>query len=173
MLTAVTGLSGLVDFAHGDALAMPFPTGVFDLVWTQHSSMNIDDKERLYAEIHRVLRPGGRLALHEVMAGRAQPVRFPVPWARDPAISFLRSPEEICALIRAAGFAEIAWVDVTASATDWYRRWTMRPAPDEPGPLGLHLLLGPEILEMGRNVLRNLEEGRIAVIQGVFDRAVR
>ena len=31
--------------------------------------MNIADKERLYAGFHRVLRPGGLLALQEPMAG--------------------------------------------------------------------------------------------------------
>ncbi len=37
-------------------------------------------------------------------------------------------------------------------------------------PLGLHLLLGADLPEMGRNLVRNLEEGRIAVVQAVLDR---
>ena len=71
--------------------------------------MNIADKARLYAEIHRVLRPGGRLALHEILAGPDAPVYFPVPWARDPAISFLASPEATRAAITGAGFHPLAW----------------------------------------------------------------
>src|SRR5207253_2066153 len=51
LLTARTGLSDRVSFRQGDALAMPFPDASFDAVWTQHSSMNIDDKQRLYGEI--------------------------------------------------------------------------------------------------------------------------
>ena len=47
------------------------PAGAFDMVWTQNSGMNIADKERLYAGFHRVLRPGGRLAFQEPMAGPA------------------------------------------------------------------------------------------------------
>jgi ubiquinone/menaquinone biosynthesis C-methylase UbiE len=57
MLTARTGLSEHVRFQRGNALEMPFASESFDVVWTQHSSMNIADKARLYAEIRRVLRP--------------------------------------------------------------------------------------------------------------------
>jgi sarcosine/dimethylglycine N-methyltransferase len=73
MLTARTGLADLVCFRQGNALKMRYPGAGFDVAWTQHSSMNIADKERLYAEIQRVLRPGGRLALHEILAGPVSP----------------------------------------------------------------------------------------------------
>jgi SAM-dependent methyltransferase len=170
LLTAVTALTDRVSFRHGDAMAMPFPDGSFDVVWTQHSSMNIADKAQLYAEIRRVLRPGGRFALHEVLAGPTQPVHFPVPWARDPAISFLETPENARRTIQAAGFAEVAWINVTASSLAWFQRQNARAQPATPPPLSLHLLLGPDVREMGRNMERNLEGGRIAVIQGVLDR---
>jgi SAM-dependent methyltransferase len=169
-LTALTGFSDRVTFRHGNALAMPFSGRSFDVVWTQHSSMNIDDKGRLYVEAHRVLRPGGRLAFHEIMAGPVQPVHFPVPWARDPAISFLRPPGEVRSLLSQSGYTERVWDDVAASSLAWFQDWTGRPSPAGPSPLGLHLLLGPEFREMGRNMLRNLDEGRIAVVQAVFDR---
>ena len=42
-------------FQIGSALELPFADASFDGAWTQHSTMNIADKERLYAEIHRVL----------------------------------------------------------------------------------------------------------------------
>ena len=47
MLTARTGLSQRVRFQIGSALEIPFPAEHFDTIWTQHSSMNIDDKARL------------------------------------------------------------------------------------------------------------------------------
>ena len=170
-LTAMTNLGDRVTFRHGDALDMPYPDESFDLAWTQHSSMNVADKEKLYREIRRVLRPDGRLALHEIMAGPNPPVRFPVPWAREPSISHLESPDAIRALIITSGFTELAWVDETASATEWFRQRLRATAPGGPPPPGLHLLLGPEFGEMFRNQVRNLEEARISVIQAVFERS--
>lgn len=86
-------------FQHGDALELPFDDGSFDVVWTQHSSMNIADKRRLYAGFHRVLRPGGRLALFEVVAGLGEPLHFPVPWASGQATSFLLPAEALRQLL--------------------------------------------------------------------------
>ncbi len=118
MLTARVGLSDRVAFRHGSALDMPFGKGDFDLVWTQHATMNIAEKDRLYREIHRVLRPGGRLVMQEIMAGPLQPIHFPVPWAQDATISFLRSPEETRATLSDIGFREVEWVDQRAQVLD-------------------------------------------------------
>lgn len=169
-LTKLVGLSDLVTFRHGNALDLPFVDESFDAGWTQHSTMNIDDKEQLYSELHRVIRPGGRMALHEIMAGPSEPVHFPVPWSRDPALSFLRPAPDIRTLIAESGFEEIQWVETTESARSWFQGWIGRQQASGPSPLGLHVLLGPEFREMGRNMLRNLEEDRIAVVQAVFER---
>jgi SAM-dependent methyltransferase len=87
MLTECVGLAHKVHHRHGNALALPFADSSFDLVWTQHSTMNIEDKAGIYAEFRRVLRHEGRYALHEIMQGETTPIHFPVPWARDPAIT--------------------------------------------------------------------------------------
>jgi ubiquinone/menaquinone biosynthesis C-methylase UbiE len=169
-LTALTGLSDRVTFRHGDALDLPFDAGSFDVVWTQHATMNTADKERLYAEAHRVLRPGGRLAFHEIIAGPVQPIHFPVPWARDAAVSFLRPAEEIRPLLAATGFVEVAWEDVTSWSRNWIRARNERASADA-APLGIHLLLGPEFRAMSTNSLRNLDEERVAIVLAIFDRA--
>jgi ubiquinone/menaquinone biosynthesis C-methylase UbiE len=172
MLTTRTGLGDLVSFRYASALDMPHPDASFDAVWVQHSSMNIADKERVYAEIHRVLRPGGHLALHEIMAGPVAPIHFPVPWARGPEISFLRLPEEVRALIASIGFDESAWVDDTASALRWFRERlaAANAASGELPPLGLHLVLGADLGQMFQNLARNLQEDRVVVVKGVFER---
>jgi SAM-dependent methyltransferase len=172
VLTTRTGLEDLVSFRHASALDMPYSDANFDAVWMQHSSMNIADKERLYAEIQRVLRPGGRLALHEVVAGPVGPIHFPVPWARGPEISFLRPPEELRALITGIGFNESAWVDETATALQWFRDRLAAAgaASGELPPLGPHLVLGADSGQMLKNMARNLQEDRVLVVQGTFER---
>ena len=170
MLTARLGLSDRVRHRHGNALALPFPDGSFDVVWTQHSTMNIEDKPSVYAEFRRVLRHEGRYALHEIMQGENAPIHFPVPWARDPAISFLLPPTTIRRLIEATGFMASHWIDETANARDWYAKRVQAATPGLP-PLGIHLLLGEDIVAMSRNQIRNLNEHRIAIVQAVFQKA--
>ncbi|MEW6636723.1 MAG: methyltransferase domain-containing protein [Actinomycetota bacterium] len=167
-LTARTGLSHLVRFQHGSALEMPYQEASFDLAWTQHSSMNIADKARLYSEIRRVLKPGGRLALHEIMAGQTCPIRLPVPWAREPGISHLERPERIRTLILASGFRELAWTDETTLAAEWFRKRASRHR--ESPALSPHLLFGPDFPEMLENQARNLQEGRISILYAIFER---
>jgi SAM-dependent methyltransferase len=171
-LTRRTGLAGSVEFRHGDALDPPWPDGAFDAAWTQHATMNIADKERLYRQLHRVVRPGGRLAMHEIVAGPNGPIHFPVPWATEPSISHLRPAEEVRALIGRLGFESLAWRDQSVPSLDWVReRIAAAAAAGGPPVLGVHLVLGPEAPTMFANVARNLVEDRIRVIMAVWSRA--
>ena len=168
-LTRMVGLERQIAFRHGDGCAMPFGDASFDVVWMQHANMNIEDKGTLFAEMYRVLRPNGRVAFHEVMAGPNAPVWFPVPWAARQSISFLRPPEEMRDLISIAGLKKVLWNDVTDSALDsWMRR--LAAAPQGPPPLSTHLLMGLDAQAKAQNVLRNLVESRITVVQAVLER---
>lgn len=173
MLTRRTGLGKRITFTHGDALDLPFADQSFDVVWSQHATMNIAQKARLYAELARVLRPGGRLAFHEIMAGPNTPIAFPVPWATDQRLSFLWPPEEVRLLLTGSGWRERAWVDKTAASLAFFveRLSLFERAPASLPPLGLHLLLGERFGPAFRNMVRNLQEQRVTVIQAVFERA--
>jgi SAM-dependent methyltransferase len=174
-LTEWTNLSHLVTFQQGDALALPFPDHSFDVVWAQNSFMNIADKEGLYTNVSRVLRAGGRLAFQDVMAGSLQPIHFPTHWADSPSISFLQTPAEARELLRRLGFGEVAWADTTAAALEAHRqRLATKSAPGAAAQTLPHLsfILRPreEAEYVAQTSARNLEEGRVAYIQGVFDK---
>ena len=172
MLTEMCGMQKQVSFRHGNALDMPFDDNSFDLVWTQQAGMNIEDKLRLYQEVNRVLAIGGRLVFQEVLCGPETPLRLPVPWASEAGLSFLLPPDTIRDLLAKAGFREMIWHDVTAQYKDEYRKLAAQTAdPAGPQPLGVHLILGPEAGEMRRNVVRNLEEQRIVLVQGVLKKS--
>jgi ubiquinone/menaquinone biosynthesis C-methylase UbiE len=169
-LTRRLGLDSLVSFQQGNAVALPFPDGSFDIVWTQHAAMNIPDKSGLYRELFRVLKPRGRLALYDILAGPGGEVHFPVPWAREPSISFLLTSQQLLDTLTAAGFEILIWRDATETGRSWFR--SMRDKMRQAGlpAFGLQLLLGPEFRLMAHNQVLNLEEDRIALIEAVVRR---
>jgi SAM-dependent methyltransferase len=170
MLTRHTGLAGKCDFRHGNALDLPFADALFDVVWSQNAAMNIADRDRLYGEMRRVLKPGGRLALQEVAAGPGGAPHFPVQWAREPGISFLLPQETTRAKLAAAGFRVLVWQDTTQEALESASR-RARDAGASPPPLGTHLILGADWRAMFHNSARNLEERRTELFNAVLERA--
>jgi SAM-dependent methyltransferase len=158
-LTERVHLQDAVQFFLGSGLDIPFADEEFDVVWTQFASMNIPDKARLVAEQRRVLRPGGRLVFQEIFAGSGGELVCPVPWARDPATSFLVQPEQVRTLLREAGFEEQAWL-------------TPEPVQRPPAPgstpavsaAGL-AVNGPDAAAMEANVRRNAAEKRTTTIR--------
>jgi MPBQ/MSBQ methyltransferase len=168
MLAQRTGLADKVEYRHGDALAMPFADQSFDVVWSQAVAMNIADRDRLYAEIHRVLRSGGRYAFSDVVAGPAGPPHFPVPFAPESSMSFLFPADTTCRKLEAAGFRMLAFEDLTADALA--RARARMKASGSPLALGLHIVLGQDGPTMLKNMLRNYEEGRIGLVHGVVAR---
>src|SRR4029079_9790755 len=94
LLNRLTGLDDRIKVHKGSALDLPFPDDSFDVVWMQNVGMSIADKRTLYGEIYRVLKPGGRYAFQEMAAGEAVTSYFPLPWATDPADSFLVAAHE-------------------------------------------------------------------------------
>lgn len=170
-LTELVGLSDRVQFETGSALEMPFADGRFDRAWTVQMQMNIADKPRLYGEIHRVLKPGGRFVFQDIVNGPGGELILPVPWASDPGHSHLVPPEELRAAILGAGFAEVLWRDISEAQRDWTRRQSERPKTGAPSALDIGIVLGPDTKEKRANSSRCLMEDRIGFVQGVFEKA--
>jgi len=70
MLERARRKSGTIDWVEGDALALPFRDGEFDAATVGFGVRNLEDLERGLAELGRVLRPGGRLAVLEITQPR-------------------------------------------------------------------------------------------------------
>jgi 2-polyprenyl-3-methyl-5-hydroxy-6-metoxy-1,4-benzoquinol methylase len=162
MLTERMGLHNRVTHQPGNALELSFEDQSFDVVWTQNSGMNIEDKESLYAGFHRVIRPNGLLVTQEPMSGPNGPPVFPVMWSRDGSNHFLRRPEQMRAAIEAAGFRVRQWDDVTHEKT---------PTVPRPAHSIQKLVMGGELLAaITQADERNEKERRLVMFQAVFER---
>lgn len=172
MLTERAGLADKITYRVADALDLPFDDSTFDYAWTQHVAMNIRDRARLYGEIHRVLKPRGSLAIYDVVLGDGGPLIYPVPWARDPTISFLLTPDAMRDVLVTSGFEVSSWIDTTDVAVTWFAEQQLTRG-DKPAisSLGLDPLMQADFAVMVRNLRRNLTEGRIRLVQTVLRRA--
>ncbi len=165
-LSKLVGLENKVQFHHASALELPFENETFDLIWTEHVQMNIEDKRLFYEEIFRVLKPGGRLLFHDIFLGDAGEPHYPVPWASEPSFSFLWPLNKVRNTLEAIGFSITNWEDKTRPSEEFLKK--MKEAG--PQPLGIHLLMGDTALIKIQNVLRNLQENHICVIQAVAEK---
>lgn len=148
-LTQRVGLADLASFHLGSALALPVDAAAFDLVTMFHVGMNIADKPGLFGEVARVLAPGGRFALFDVMLGDgggtgSAEIGFPVPWSPDAAHSFVVAPSAYRDSGRGAGLDLIHECDRGDFARDFFARAMKATQENGVPPVGLHLLMGQE-----------------------------
>ena len=157
-LDSRVGLTDRIVVQQGNAEALPLADRSFDVVWAMHVAMSIEDKARFYNQLARVLKPSGKLAFFELIAGEGDPY-YPVPWADGPSISFLVDENELRLLLSEAGFHITVWEDVTAEGAAFFEKFL-------PSPVGLHRVLEgmqPKMANLGRS----LAEGRVRAIRCV------
>jgi len=65
--TEEAGLSDLVSVTTGNFEQLPFRENKYDIVWSQDSILHSDRKRKVFAEAHRVLKPGGIFILTDPM----------------------------------------------------------------------------------------------------------
>ncbi len=158
------GLGNRVAFQQGDATRLPFADRQFDAAMTIHVAMNIPAKDKMYEQARRVLKPGGIFAVYDVLQGEGGEVGFPVPWAREPSISHLATPDEMRSLLANAGFNILDAHDSTDESQRWFMATAERMAQSGPPAVTFQAFLGDDFAEMARNQVRNLTERRIRTV---------
>ena len=158
------GLGELTSFKQGDATSLPFDSKTFDAAMTIHVAMNIAAKDMMYLEARRVVKPGGAFAVYDVLQGEGGEVLYPVPWARDPSISHLATPDQMKSLLGGAGFKLLDVQNSTEESQSFFEKMTAQmPKPGSP-PVAWRLFLGEDFSAMARNQVRNVTERRIRTV---------
>lgn len=165
-LTQAVGLADRVSFEQGNALAMPFADASFDGAYSINVSMNIADKAGLYAEICRVLRPGGWLVLSELAQGPGGAPDYPAPWALTAESSFLATPAATRAGLEAAGFTLSDMRETTEQALAFGQRSRAAvEAGGRPPHRAVGLIHGDLAGEMAGNTSRAMAQARLIPIE--------
>lgn len=165
-LTELVGLSGRVKLRQGNALRIPYDNNRFDIVWTEHVQMNIENKHGFYSELSRVLKPGGHLLFHDIFGGSAGSQHYPVPWAEEKSLSSLVTESEARMIIESVGLKIVHWKSKVRESIEFFQKGLAQIEADGPPPLGIHLLMGKNAKEKLRNYYLNLLESRVTVALG-------
>ena len=127
----VDGRAGLT-FVVGDALALPVPDAAFDAATIAFGMRNLPDYGQGFAEMRRVVRPGGRVVCLEIARPRSRLARILRAWfdrivpvigrlaGQGGAYAYLvrsvrnyPAPEAIAGIMRDAGLADVTWTGMS------------------------------------------------------------
>ena len=159
LLSERTGLQDRVELRVGDITDLDLADAAVDHVWTQHVAMNIADRAKLYAEIRRVMRPGGRFALFDVIDGEGGELLLPVPWATEPGHSHLVTRDKLRSLLSDAGFRIDVDEDPAGDMLPAVQKMLAEPSTSE---LTVAMFID-DVETKGPLYMRNLAEGRTAL----------
>lgn len=123
-------LSDRTRFELRDGMDNGFPDASFDRVWVLESSHLMRDRDRLVGECARVLRPGGRLVVCDIVLGRRlEPTEVrrllaPLLLLRDVFGDARMEPlAEYARLARASGLEVERETDLTAATRPTFEHW--------------------------------------------------
>jgi arsenite methyltransferase len=106
---AATPAAARASFLLGDAEKLPLPDAGFDVALSECSLCTFPDKPRAIAEMARVVRPGGTIAIADVTADLdALPAKLHTAAARVACVADARSANAYAALLRHAGCEPLA-----------------------------------------------------------------
>jgi len=115
-LADMTGMGDRASYRVADATRLDFDAETFDQVWMLDVSMHIRDKAALFAEIARVVRPGGLLVMHEQtgpLPKAMRPVTRQAPYIAPSLPQLLR-------YVEGAGLRVLTWRDSTRYVLDYF-----------------------------------------------------
>jgi SAM-dependent methyltransferase len=152
---------------------MPFQQSSFSAAYMLHVGMNIEDKERLCLEVARVVQPGARFAVYDVMRTADGELSYPLPWATARESSVVGSPESYKLALERAGFEILSERNRRDFALAYFEGLRSSAlTASGPAPLGLHTLMGDRRQDQIKNMIASLAKGVIAPVELIARKAL-
>ena len=167
-LSKLVNLENKTTFIQGDATSLPFDDDSFDVIWTQHVQMNIPDKEKLYSEISRVLKPGGHFLYYDILTKEDGEINYPMPWASTSDLSFLFKEEEMDRYLKQFGLTKEQSTNQTQAGIDFFNVLVAKLKEFGPPKMGLNVLMGETTKPKLMNLLTHLKSGELELKSGVY-----
>jgi arsenite methyltransferase len=118
VLAGDAAMSDRIRFVQGDAERLPFAAGSFDVVICECSLCVFPDLETALQEFRRVLRPGGRLGISDVVLNEPVPVSLRDLFGHVLCISGALSFDGYREALESAGYASIRSRDASSALDD-------------------------------------------------------
>ena len=122
ILTARAGLSDRVRVVHANFESIPGPDAQYDVVWSQDAILHSGARERVLAEVARVLEPGGHFVFTDPMQSDDCPPDVLQPVLDRIHLDSLASPGFYRKNLAGHGFEEIAFDVMTSQLRNHYDR---------------------------------------------------
>jgi SAM-dependent methyltransferase len=150
---------GRVRFLRGTAEALPLEDGSVDLVWCRDILIHVADLERAYAELHRVLRPGGRALVYQTFAtDRLGAREADWLWRALGGEAGSADPVRAEAAIAAAGLRVEERIDLGSESDEW--------SEERSGKVGRKLLHAARLLRQPERYRTRFGEAAYEIMLG-------
>ncbi len=136
-LAARRGLSDRLNFVHAKPGRLPFMDGIFDFVFSKDAMLHVPDKYALFADLFRILKPGGFIAASDWLTSHdGEPSELMKTYIASEGLSFhMHSPEWYKDALQSAGFIDVR----TTDRNSWYRDEATRELARLEGEFGQEL----------------------------------
>ena len=130
-LISSRGLQSRITLKQVNPGPLPFADESFDAVFSKDSIIHIPDKEALFKEVFRVLRPGGWVVMSDWYCGEEPFTEEMLDWLETAGLSFAMTPiQNDESFLRKAGFVNCVTLDRNA----WFADFTQKSVERLSGP---------------------------------------
>jgi len=167
VISTQLNMSRQTQFVQANAIHLPFADNSFSGIWTQHVTMNIEDKYQLFKEFSRILRPTGKLVMYEVSGqdNVTNSIKYPLPWSVDGSYSYIQDSQSYRGQIEDHEMHIDHFENVTATALNSVTRLLSMLQQNKLQKPNLGLLLGDNYQTMMINLAQSLKDQSLYVYQ--------